>query len=107
MRRAKRVSALAKAAGKRAAHRLFGTGLAPALGYASEVTGFSPAELQRVQFLGLKIVKPGNKGASRVPRIALEQGLSTAGLASAAIVRFAKEVWAALHRAPFPFRLLT
>ena len=40
-------------AGKRATHRLYGTGLVPALGYAAEVTGFSPAELAIVQSIGL------------------------------------------------------
>ena len=96
---------LAAAAGRRAAHRLFGTGLVPAVGYGAEITGFSDPEIRRVQAIGLRTVTPSNRGASRVARLALERGVATDALASAALFRLAKEVWASLHASPVAFSL--
>ena len=90
LRRSARVMKLAAAAGRRAAHRLYGTGLGPAIGYGAEVTGFSDPELVRVQAIGLRTVTPGNRGASKIARLALEHGVATDFLASAALFRFAK-----------------
>ena len=95
-----RVQILAKAAGRARAHRLFGTGLVPALGYAAEVTGFSDADLTKTQALALRTVTPGNRGSSRVARLALQGGAGLDRLACAALSRFAAEVWAALHGRP-------
>ena len=51
----------ASATGRRAAHRLYGTGLVPAVGYGAEVTGLSNPELARVQAIGLRTVTPGSR----------------------------------------------
>ena len=92
--------ALLKAAGLRRAHRIFATGLLPAVGYGAEVTGFSPTELRRVVALGLKTVSPSNRGASRAVRLALSEAALTDRLAVAALHRFSSEVWDALRGAP-------
>ena len=48
---------------------------------------------------------PSNRGASRVARLALERGVATDALASAALSRLAKEIWASLHASPVAFPL--
>ena len=79
---------------KSKARKLFISGLRLAIGYGSEITGLSNSELVVAENLALKTLRPTARGRSRQATLLLG-GNPSANLASASLVRWAKEVWKA------------